>query len=114
MLSAKKAEHFKQLLKARIAELERVLAAAQRETRGGTTRHADPADQAASEYERQSLVHNARVTQGGSGGDLLLAGVTTYEGVRPGMHVWLGMDWDVAHSRCQRCRIGHDRMRGKW
>jgi len=19
-------------------------------------------------------------------------------GVRPGMHVWLGMDWDVAHS----------------
>jgi hypothetical protein len=40
----------------------------------------------------------AEVTQGGSGGDLLLAGVTTYAGVRPGMHVWLGMDWDVAHS----------------
>jgi hypothetical protein len=40
----------------------------------------------------------AGVTQGGSGGDLLLAGVTTYAGVRPGMHVWLGMDWDVAHS----------------
>ncbi|PYX33402.1 MAG: hypothetical protein DMG77_00310 [Acidobacteria bacterium] len=38
------------------------------------------------------------VTQGGSGGNLLLAGVTTYVGVRPGMHVWLGMDWDVAHS----------------
>ena len=37
-------------------------------------------------------------TEGGSGGDLLLAGVTTYVGVRPGMHVWLGMDWDVAHS----------------
>jgi hypothetical protein len=38
------------------------------------------------------------VTQIGSGGDVLLAGLTTYVGVRPGMHVWLGMDWDVAHS----------------
>jgi hypothetical protein len=37
-------------------------------------------------------------THGGSGGDLLLAGATTYVGVRPGMHLWLGMDWDVAHS----------------
>ena len=40
----------------------------------------------------------AGVTQSGSGGDVLLAGVTTYVGVRPGMHVWLGVDWDVAHS----------------
>ena len=40
----------------------------------------------------------AGATQSGSGGDVLLAGVTTYAGVRPGMHVWLGMDWDVAHS----------------
>jgi len=39
VLSAKKAEHFKQLLKARIAELERVLAAAQRETRPMRRRH---------------------------------------------------------------------------
>ncbi len=38
------------------------------------------------------------VTQSGSGGDVLLAGITTYVGVRPGMHLWLGMDWDVAHS----------------
>ena len=38
------------------------------------------------------------VTQGGSGGDVLLLGATTYIGLRPGMHVWLGMDWDVAHS----------------
>jgi hypothetical protein len=37
-------------------------------------------------------------TQNGSGGDVFLAGITTYIGVRPGMHVWLGMDWDVAHS----------------
>ncbi|MGH9773886.1 MAG: hypothetical protein ACRD50_02945 [Candidatus Acidiferrales bacterium] len=38
------------------------------------------------------------ITQNGSGGDALLAGVTTYFGVRPGTHVWLGMDWDVAHT----------------
>lgn len=38
------------------------------------------------------------VAQSGSGGDVLLAGITTYVGVRPGMHLWLGMDWDVAHS----------------
>jgi hypothetical protein len=37
-------------------------------------------------------------TQNGSGGNVLLAGITTYLGVRPGMHLWLGMDWDVAHS----------------
>ena len=40
----------------------------------------------------------AGVTQNGSGGDVLLTGVTTYVGLRPGMHVWVGMDWDVAHS----------------
>jgi hypothetical protein len=40
----------------------------------------------------------AGVTEGGSGGDVLMAGITTYVGVRPGMHLWLGMDWDVAHS----------------
>lgn len=40
----------------------------------------------------------AGATQNGSGGDVLLAGVTTYVGVRPGMHVWLGAEWDVAHS----------------
>jgi hypothetical protein len=40
----------------------------------------------------------AGVTQNGSGGDVLLAGIATFIGVRPGMHVWLGMDGDVAHS----------------
>jgi len=40
----------------------------------------------------------AAVTQNGSGGDILLVGMTTYVGVRAGMHVWLGADWDVAHS----------------
>jgi hypothetical protein len=43
----------------------------------------------------------AGVTQNGSGGDVLLVGLTTYVGVRPGMHLWLGMDWDVAHSTGQ-------------
>lgn len=46
-------------LETRIAELGRVLAGAQQETRVVTARHADPADQAASEYERQSLVYKA-------------------------------------------------------
>lgn len=40
----------------------------------------------------------AGVTQNGSGGDVLLAGIATYVGLRPGMHAWVGMDWDVAHS----------------
>ena len=40
----------------------------------------------------------AGVSQAGSGGDVLLAGITSYVGVRPGMHVWFGMDWDAAHS----------------
>jgi hypothetical protein len=39
------------------------------------------------------------ITQNGSGGDALLAGITTFAGVRPGMHLWLGMDWNVAHSK---------------
>ena len=63
MLSAKETEHFKQLLETRIAELERALATAEQETRVSTARHADPADQAASEYERQTLVHKAATAQ---------------------------------------------------
>lgn len=38
------------------------------------------------------------ITQNGSGGDVLLAGMTSYVGLRPGLHVWVGADWDVAHS----------------
>jgi hypothetical protein len=38
------------------------------------------------------------VNQNGSGGNALLAGITTYAGLRPGMHAWLAADWDVAHS----------------
>jgi len=40
----------------------------------------------------------AGARQRGSGGDSLLGGVTTYIGVRPGTHLWLGMDWNVVHS----------------
>jgi hypothetical protein len=40
----------------------------------------------------------AGVSVSGSGGDVLLAGITTYVGVLPGMHVWLGSDWNVVHS----------------
>lgn len=40
-------------------------------------------------------------TQPGSGGDIFLVGITSYVGVRPGMHLWLGTDWDAAHSRGQ-------------
>jgi hypothetical protein len=38
------------------------------------------------------------VTQRESGGDGLLAGITTFFGLRAGLHVWVGMDWDVAHT----------------
>lgn len=40
----------------------------------------------------------AGIFQQGSGGDVLLAGLTTYVGVAAGMHVWLALAWDVAHS----------------
>ena len=59
MLSASQCEHFKQVLETRISELDRALAVAEHEAREDAVKHADPADQAASEYERQSLVHQA-------------------------------------------------------
>jgi DnaK suppressor protein len=61
--SPKKIEHFKQLLETRITELEAVAAGAQQESRVNTAKHADPADQAASEYERQALIHKAAAAQ---------------------------------------------------
>jgi hypothetical protein len=42
--------------------------------------------------------HAAGIAEIGSGGSALLAGITTYVSIRPGTHVWLGIDWDVAHS----------------
>lgn len=38
------------------------------------------------------------IAQNASGGHILLAGVTNYVGLRPGLHMWIGADWDVAHS----------------
>jgi len=38
------------------------------------------------------------INQNGSGGNALLAGITTYVGLRPGVHAWVAADWDVAHS----------------
>jgi hypothetical protein len=38
------------------------------------------------------------LTQNGSGGNALLAGITTYVGLKPGVHVWVATDWDIAHS----------------
>lgn len=38
------------------------------------------------------------ISQNGSGGTALLAGITTYVGLRPGLHAWVSADWDVAHS----------------
>jgi len=40
----------------------------------------------------------AGVRQNGSGGNALLAGITTYVGLRPGVHAWVAADWDIAHS----------------
>src|SRR5262249_12066658 len=40
----------------------------------------------------------SRRTLKGSGSNALLAGATTFVGVRPGMHFWFGMAWAVAHS----------------
>lgn len=47
-------------------------------------------------HSQDDRIHG--INRGGSGGDDLLLGATTYVGLRPGMHVWLGMDWGVAHS----------------
>jgi len=59
LLSETQREEFKRILEARISELDHALATAEEEAREGAAKHADPADQAASEYDRQSLVHKA-------------------------------------------------------
>jgi len=63
LLSADQREEFKRILETRISELDHALATAERETREAAAKHADPADQAASEYERQSLVRQAATTR---------------------------------------------------
>ena len=63
MVSTKKLQQFKATLEARILECERVLANAEEETRANSARLADAADQAAAEYERQTLAHKADVAR---------------------------------------------------
>jgi DnaK suppressor protein len=63
LLSTKKLQQFKTMLDARIVESKRVLATAEEETRANSARHADAADQAAAEYERQTLAHKADVAR---------------------------------------------------
>jgi DnaK suppressor protein len=63
VLSAKKIEQFKGVLESRIAEAERVIVDAEREIRANSARHADSADQAAAEYDRQTLAHKAAVAR---------------------------------------------------
>jgi hypothetical protein len=48
-------------------------------------------------HSQDDRIANAAID--GSGGDSLLAGVTTYVGIHPGTHVWFGVDWNVAHSQ---------------
>lgn len=40
----------------------------------------------------------AGVRQAGSGGDVLLAGATTYVSPHPGIHLWVGVDFPVAQT----------------
>jgi RNA polymerase-binding transcription factor len=63
LLSAKKLQQFKENLQGRIAEFERVLTSAEQEMRANSARQADSADQAAAEYERQTLAHKADVAR---------------------------------------------------
>ncbi|MGE5736029.1 MAG: TraR/DksA family transcriptional regulator [Acidobacteriota bacterium] len=63
MLSSKQLEQFKKNLEEHISECEWVLANAEEETRANSARLADTADQAAAEYERQTLAHKADVAR---------------------------------------------------
>jgi DnaK suppressor protein len=63
LVSTKKLQQFKETLEGRILECERVLTNAEQETRANSARQADSADQAAAEYERQTLAHKADVAR---------------------------------------------------
>jgi len=63
MLSGKQIERFRTLLESRVAESKRILMSAEQETRANAARHADSADQAAAEYERQTLAHKADIAR---------------------------------------------------
>jgi DnaK suppressor protein len=63
MLGPKKKEQFKQLLETRLADAQETLAAAEQELRTLSARHADAADQATAEYERQALAHKTAINR---------------------------------------------------
>jgi DnaK suppressor protein len=63
VLSGDQIERFRVLLKTRIAESQRILGNAEQETRANSARHADLADQAAAEYEGQTLGHKADIAR---------------------------------------------------
>jgi len=79
VLSAKKIEHYREVVELRIAELNRVLTAATEEARTSSARHPDPGDQAAAEYERQAMAHKAATAR-----QLLKALDETLERIRRG------------------------------
>ena len=59
MIPAKKLEQYRRVLEARIAELDRSVASAERDARALGTKTADALDQAALEYEKQAALHKA-------------------------------------------------------
>ena len=59
MIPAKKLEQYRRALEARIAELDRSVASAERDARALGTKTADALDQAALEYEKQAALHKA-------------------------------------------------------
>lgn len=59
MGSRKETKQFRKHLEARIPEVERSIYGAQQEAQYYALRNADPADQAAVEYERQAATHKA-------------------------------------------------------
>lgn len=63
MPTAKKIEQLKSMLETRIAETQRAVADAEQEMRAISARQADSADQAAAEYDRQTLAHKAALAR---------------------------------------------------
>lgn len=63
MPSKSKLEHFKLVLETHVAEAERIIENAEQEVRASSVKHADAADQAAAEYERQASTFKANAAR---------------------------------------------------
>jgi DnaK suppressor protein len=61
--SKSKLEHFKLVLETHVAEAERIIENAEQEVRASSVKHADAADQAAAEYERQASTFKANAAR---------------------------------------------------